>query len=56
MLAITDIREALPQQPAGYEDARFLDGFSLAKNPDMWNKDKLEHSPCVMQWQPPTGR
>ncbi len=35
-LAINDVEEALPQLPTGSVDAWFLDGFSPAKNPEMW--------------------
>lgn len=40
-LAINDVAEALPQLPAGCVDAWFLDGFSPAKNPEMWSEDVL---------------
>lgn len=40
-LAICDVAEALPQLPAGCADAWFLDGFSPAKNPDMWSETVL---------------
>lgn len=40
-LAIDDVAEALPQLPAGCVDAWFLDGFSPAKNPEMWNEAVL---------------
>ncbi len=40
-LAIADVAEALPQLPAGCVDAWFLDGFSPAKNPEMWSDDVL---------------
>ncbi len=36
-LAIADVAEALPQLPEAYVDAWFLDGFSPAKNPEMWS-------------------
>ncbi|MDD5057865.1 MAG: FAD-dependent 5-carboxymethylaminomethyl-2-thiouridine(34) oxidoreductase MnmC [Sideroxydans sp.] len=36
-LAINDAGEALSQLPAGGVDAWFLDGFSPAKNPEMWS-------------------
>lgn len=35
-LVINDVEEALSQLPAGSMDAWFLDGFSPAKNPEMW--------------------
>jgi tRNA 5-methylaminomethyl-2-thiouridine biosynthesis bifunctional protein len=35
-LAVTDVDEALPQLSAGCVDAWFLDGFSPARNPEMW--------------------
>jgi len=37
-LAICDVAEALPQLPAASVDAWFLDGFSPAKNPEMWSE------------------
>lgn len=40
-LAIDDVAEALPQLPAGCVDAWFLDGFSPAKNPEMWGESVL---------------
>src|SRR5512135_2758475 len=40
-LAIGDVEEALPQLPAGCVDAWFLDGFSPAKNPEMWSEAVL---------------
>jgi tRNA 5-methylaminomethyl-2-thiouridine biosynthesis bifunctional protein len=36
-LAMEDVEQALPQLPAGCVDAWFLDGFSPAKNPEMWS-------------------
>jgi tRNA 5-methylaminomethyl-2-thiouridine biosynthesis bifunctional protein len=36
-LVMADVEEALPQLPAGSVDAWFLDGFSPAKNPEMWS-------------------
>jgi tRNA 5-methylaminomethyl-2-thiouridine biosynthesis bifunctional protein len=41
--AICDVAEALTQLPAGYVDAWFLDGFSPAKNPEMWSEVVLEN-------------
>ncbi|MEM6626692.1 MAG: FAD-dependent 5-carboxymethylaminomethyl-2-thiouridine(34) oxidoreductase MnmC [Pseudomonadota bacterium] len=41
-LHIDDIQKALPQAE-GLMDAWFLDGFSPAKNPDMWSEDTLRH-------------
>lgn len=35
-LALGDVEQALPQLPAASVDAWFLDGFSPAKNPEMW--------------------
>ncbi len=40
-LVICDVAEALPQLPAEYVDAWFLDGFSPAKNPEMWSEAVL---------------
>ena len=37
-LAMEDVESALPQLPAGCVDAWFLDGFSPAKNPEMWSE------------------
>src|SRR5574340_886234 len=42
-LAIGDVAEALPQLPDGAVDAWFLDGFSPAKNPEMWSEAVLAH-------------
>jgi tRNA 5-methylaminomethyl-2-thiouridine biosynthesis bifunctional protein len=42
-LVMADVEEALPQLPAGSVDAWFLDGFSPAKNPEMWNEAVLAH-------------
>ncbi|MDO8991342.1 MAG: bifunctional tRNA (5-methylaminomethyl-2-thiouridine)(34)-methyltransferase MnmD/FAD-dependent 5-carboxymethylaminomethyl-2-thiouridine(34) oxidoreductase MnmC [Sideroxyarcus sp.] len=36
-LAMEDVEQALPQLPACCVDAWFLDGFSPAKNPEMWS-------------------
>jgi len=36
-LAMEDVEQALPQLPARCVDAWFLDGFSPAKNPEMWS-------------------
>ncbi|GAB1231759.1 bifunctional tRNA (5-methylaminomethyl-2-thiouridine)(34)-methyltransferase MnmD/FAD-dependent 5-carboxymethylaminomethyl-2-thiouridine(34) oxidoreductase MnmC [Ferrigenium sp. UT4] len=36
-LALDDIADALPKLPQAAVDAWFLDGFSPAKNPDMWS-------------------
>jgi tRNA 5-methylaminomethyl-2-thiouridine biosynthesis bifunctional protein len=41
-LAICDVTEALPQLPKCCVDAWFLDGFSPAKNPEMWSDVVLE--------------
>ena len=38
-----DVDEALPQLPAQCVDAWFLDGFSPAKNPEMWSENVLEN-------------
>lgn len=40
-LAIGDVAEALPQLPEVAIDAWFLDGFSPAKNPQMWQPEVL---------------
>lgn len=40
-LAIGDIAEVLPQLQDGAVDAWFLDGFSPAKNPEMWGAPVL---------------
>ena len=40
-LAIGDIAEALPQLQDGAVDAWCLDGFSPAKNPEMWRESVL---------------
>lgn len=40
-LAIYDVAEALPQLHARHVDAWFLDGFSPAKNPEMWSESVL---------------
>ncbi len=36
-LALEDVAQALPQLPPACVDAWFLDGFSPAKNPEMWS-------------------
>lgn len=40
-LALEDVAQALPQLPEGCVDAWFLDGFSPAKNPEMWSDEVL---------------
>lgn len=40
-LAIEDVADALPQLPPACVDAWFLDGFSPAKNPEMWSEPVL---------------
>jgi len=40
-LAIGDVAEVLPQLQNGVVDAWFLDGFSPAKNPEMWDEEVL---------------
>jgi tRNA 5-methylaminomethyl-2-thiouridine biosynthesis bifunctional protein len=40
-LALEDVAQALPQLPEGGVDAWFLDGFSPAKNPEMWSDEVL---------------
>jgi tRNA 5-methylaminomethyl-2-thiouridine biosynthesis bifunctional protein len=40
-LAMEDVEQALPLLPAGCVDAWFLDGFSPAKNPEMWSEAVL---------------
>ncbi len=40
-LAMEDVEQALPQLPVGCVDAWFLDGFSPAKNPEMWGEAVL---------------
>lgn len=40
-LAIEDAAQALPQLQPGCVDAWFLDGFSPARNPDMWSEGVL---------------
>lgn len=40
-LALEDVAQALPQLPKGGVDAWFLDGFSPAKNPEMWSDEVL---------------
>ncbi|VVC84233.1 bifunctional tRNA (5-methylaminomethyl-2-thiouridine)(34)-methyltransferase MnmD/FAD-dependent 5-carboxymethylaminomethyl-2-thiouridine(34) oxidoreductase MnmC [Sideroxydans sp. CL21] len=42
-LAATDVDEALPQLSAGCVDAWFLDGFSPARNPEMWSDAVLSN-------------
>lgn len=42
-LALEDIAQALPQLPEGCADAWFLDGFSPAKNPEMWSEVVLHN-------------
>lgn len=37
-LVIGDVAEALPQLPENAMDAWFLDGFTPAKNPEMWSE------------------
>ena len=41
-LALTDVAEALPEVGGGI-DAWFLDGFSPARNPDMWTEHVLRN-------------
>ena len=43
-LAMEDVEQALPQLPAGCVDAWFLDGFSPAKNPEMWSDAVLTNT------------
>lgn len=40
-LALEDVAQALPQLPPASMDAWFLDGFSPAKNPEMWSEPVL---------------
>jgi tRNA 5-methylaminomethyl-2-thiouridine biosynthesis bifunctional protein len=40
-LVIGDVAEALPQLPENTMDAWFLDGFTPAKNPEMWSETIL---------------
>ncbi len=40
-LAIEDVAQALPQLPQQSVDAWFLDGFSPAKNPEMWSDEVM---------------
>lgn len=40
-LAVEDVAQALPQLPQACVDAWFLDGFSPAKNPEMWGDGVL---------------
>ena len=40
-LAVGDVAEVLPQLQNGAVDAWFLDGFSPAKNPEMWGEEVL---------------
>jgi len=42
-LVIADVAEALPQLPENAVDAWFLDGFTPAKNPEMWSEPVLAH-------------
>jgi tRNA 5-methylaminomethyl-2-thiouridine biosynthesis bifunctional protein len=42
-LAVADVDEALPQLSAGCVDAWFLDGFSPARNPEMWSDAVLSN-------------
>jgi tRNA 5-methylaminomethyl-2-thiouridine biosynthesis bifunctional protein len=46
-LAYADVDEALPQLPAHCVDAWFLDGFSPAKNPEMWSENVLANVACA---------
>lgn len=41
MIVIGDARETVPQWP-GRANAWYLDGFSPAKNPEMWNEDLMQ--------------
>ncbi len=40
-VAMEDVEQALPQLQPGSVDAWFLDGFSPAKNPEMWSDEVL---------------
>ncbi|MDD2699804.1 MAG: bifunctional tRNA (5-methylaminomethyl-2-thiouridine)(34)-methyltransferase MnmD/FAD-dependent 5-carboxymethylaminomethyl-2-thiouridine(34) oxidoreductase MnmC [Sideroxydans sp.] len=40
-VAMEDVAQALPQLPSACVDAWFLDGFSPAKNPEMWSDSLL---------------
>lgn len=40
-LAMEDVAQALPQLPTACVDAWFLDGFSPAKNPEMWSDEVM---------------
>jgi len=40
-LALEEVTQALPQLPRACVDAWFLDGFSPAKNPEMWSEAVL---------------
>ncbi|MBI5889191.1 MAG: bifunctional tRNA (5-methylaminomethyl-2-thiouridine)(34)-methyltransferase MnmD/FAD-dependent 5-carboxymethylaminomethyl-2-thiouridine(34) oxidoreductase MnmC [Nitrosomonadales bacterium] len=40
-LAMEDVEQALPELPARCVEAWFLDGFSPAKNPEMWSEAVL---------------
>lgn len=42
-LVLDDVAGALPQLPENAVDAWFLDGFSPAKNPEMWSEPVLTH-------------
>ncbi len=49
-LVISDADVALPQLPEASVDAWFLDGFSPAKNPDMWSEvvlDNIARASCT---------
>lgn len=46
-LALEDVVQALPQLPEGCVDAWFLDGFSPAKNPEMWSDEVLAGIACA---------
>lgn len=50
-IIIGDARETLPEW-AGMADAWFLDGFSPAKNPEMWGSDLMQ---AVADHTKPTG-
>lgn len=40
-LAIEDVAQSLPQLPSQSVDAWFLDGFSPARNPEMWSDEVM---------------
>ncbi|TAE34753.1 MAG: bifunctional tRNA (5-methylaminomethyl-2-thiouridine)(34)-methyltransferase MnmD/FAD-dependent 5-carboxymethylaminomethyl-2-thiouridine(34) oxidoreductase MnmC [Alphaproteobacteria bacterium] len=42
-LCFGDVMDYLPHLPHGTMDAWLLDGFSPAKNPEMWNAELLHH-------------